>query len=254
VSRRGDLGGCGRSVRPWHPQIRHLDRRAGTVVTQRHCDAPSASMLAHVRQCLLDRPQQHDLGVRLQPPRLAGHLQRDRHAPLPAEPFDQPTDGFLQRRRLQVHRGERLDHRARLDEVLPHRVPGECQMPPGGRRVRAHLGLCRLQQHLHGGQPLGEGVADLPGQPLTLGEHPRVVADSGELGPGLLQLPDHLGALGALVHDPADPHPQRERDHQRHAGRQRGLLRSGVERERRRDAASNRSQACGSAPVAAAVT
>jgi len=67
------------------------------------------------------------------------------------------------------------------------------------------LGLGRLQLEDDADEALGQGVVDVAGQPLALGEAPAGPLGLGELAAGRLQLLDQLPALVALLDDAGDP-------------------------------------------------
>jgi hypothetical protein len=62
----------------------------------------------------------------------------------------------------------------------------------------------------HRGEALGEGVVDLTGEPLALGQHPSLPFRRRELGLGLAQLVDDPGPAVGLADDPVDEEPEHQ--------------------------------------------
>ena len=185
-------------------------------------------MGADVRQGRLHGPQHgglHGLGDR---DRLAHDLDVRGHGrPGGGLPVGEPGDRALER----LDEGRRpgaaqvADEAAGLGEVLGgrgahglHALPGEGGV--GG--VERVLGRARDQHDR--GQPLGEGVVDLAGEPLPLGAHPRPVLRARELRLRSAQLLGHgplalgLGVQGAVR--PGEHHghggAHQRADHGRH--------------------------------------
>ncbi len=125
----------------------------------------------------------------------------------------QPPQRVVEGGSVERRRAERRDQRAGLGQVLPGRLYGQTQMP---RRIAPRLG--GLDEHDDAGEPLGDGVVDLPGQPLPLGQRALLGRQPGDLGLAGLQLPDQVGALGALADDPGDPRPEHQRERDRDRG------------------------------------
>jgi hypothetical protein len=139
-----------------------------------------------------------------------------------------PQAGFLAEPpgHLLKRLGERLLHQGPGPQ-RPHHPPGLGQVvtgrPQGLLDVpldRAPEGqglLGRLQQQDHAGEPLGEGVVEVAGQPLALGQRPGLAFGGGQLGLGRLQLLDQPLSLPALADDGAHIGHRQQRAGRQHA-------------------------------------
>jgi hypothetical protein len=88
------------------------------------------------------------------------------------------------------------------------------------------LGLGRLELQHDADEALGQGVVDVAGQALALGQPAALPLGRGQLAAGRLQLLDQLPALVALLDDPGDPEREQAAEHHREqaAGDRSGVL------------------------------
>jgi hypothetical protein len=86
---------------------------------------------------------------------------------------------------------------------------------PGLVGSGGQLGLGRLELEDDADEPLGQGVVDVAGQPLALGQAAALPLGRGQLGAGRLQLLDQLPSLVALLDDPGDPEREQDAEGQR---------------------------------------
>jgi hypothetical protein len=173
-------------------------------------------VLGHVGQGLLGDPEQGDLGVRAERPGRAGHGGGGRQAGLLGHPPGQPPQGLAQGRRPQLGRAQVPDQPPGLGQVVGGRPPGPLQVAAGLGGPVGQLGLGRLELEDDADKGLGQGVVDVAGQALALGQPAALPLGGRELAAGRLQLLDQPPPLVALLDDPGDPDgeqaPERHRD------------------------------------------
>lgn len=153
-------------------------------------------VLPHIGQGPLGDAQQGGLHpVRQRGARGALHMAVDgeRALRLGALAGRQRFQGRLQAAALgQVGRGQVVDEAAGLGEVAFRDAGGRTHMAAGGVRIGAPGAVGRLEQHLLAGQALGQGVVDLHGEPLALGEGSLAPLGGGQFAPGAQQVVDQL--------------------------------------------------------------
>lgn len=165
-----------------------------------------------VRQGRLADAQQRDL-VR---GRQRNDVAFDREArgdPVPgaggrAQPFQRVGQcGVVERGRRQ---GD--DEPAGFGEVVRGGLTSLFDVAGGVARRLGQRPFGCAQQELNARQALGEGVVDLVGQPLALGEHSRLVLGFGEVGTGGGELLDQISATFAFAVQRLIPPDDGDRD------------------------------------------
>jgi hypothetical protein len=88
-------------------------------------------------------------------------------------------------------------------------------VPPGRVGAGRQLALGGLQLQHDADEALRQGVVDVAGEALALGQPPRLPLRGGQLAAGRLQLLDQLPAAGALLDDAGDPDGEQDPEQQR---------------------------------------
>jgi hypothetical protein len=197
------------------PVVAHVQGGLAVHVGQGDRHPAGVGVPGHVGQGLLGDPEQGDLGVGAERPGRPGDGGGGVQARLLGHPAGQPAQGLAQRRRRQRLRPQVPDQPAGLGQVLPGRPPGPLQVAAGLGGVGGQVGLGRLELEDDADEALGEGVVDVAGQPLALGQAAGVVLGRGQLAAGGLQLLDQLAALVALLDDAGDPEREQGAEHHR---------------------------------------
>ncbi len=86
-----------------------------------------------------------------------------------------------------------------LGQVLGGRAPGPLQVAAGLGGPVGQLGLGRLELEDDADEALGQGVVDVAGQPLALGQPAALPLGRRQLAPGRLQLLDQPSALWSMM-------------------------------------------------------
>ena len=178
-------------------------------------------VLAHVRQRLLRRPQQHDLELAVEPRDIRRH--RHRHAGLALERRREPPE-CVGESGVAGDGRERGHEPAGLDERFACHLLHELHVATNGCRG---LALERLEpvarplgHHHEAREALRDGVVDLAREPRPLVGDACVAVHRGELALRRLELVEEAPAFGAELGDATDPEPERdaEADRQRRDG------------------------------------
>lgn len=171
----------------------NIQRDGGRKESERHRGVGGGSVEFDVRRRALDHPQEGVPDIRGNGPGFARDEQ-----PHPGDilggglPERLGERGCLKPRRRQfVHQA------AGLGQVPPQQLAGPPQVLPGG--LSRPVAVRRLEQQEAAGQPLRDGVVDLPGHPLALGDGPGPALAGGQLPLGQRNFPMQAALLRGVV-------------------------------------------------------
>jgi hypothetical protein len=161
------------------PVVAHVQGGLAVHVGQGGGHPAGVGVPGHVGQGLLGDPEQGDLGV-----------GAELGVPVTVAVATRPVSS------------------ATLPARRPRASPSGAARSWAGRRSqtsRRQLGLGRLELEDDADEALGQGVVDVAGQALALGQPATVALGGHQLAAGRLQLLDQPPALVALVDDPGEP-------------------------------------------------
>jgi hypothetical protein len=204
------------------PVVVHVEHGQVVQVGEGDGHPGGGGVLADVRQGFLDDAQQGLLNLGRERPGGPGDDRLGPQARLLTEPAGQLLERLGQRLLRQGPGPQRPHHPPGLGQVVAGRP--QRLLDVAVHRAASGQGLLgRLQQQHHAGKALGEGVVQVAGQPLALGQRPGLPFGRGQLGPGRLQLLDQPLALPALADDgPYVGHRQQRTGREHTHGNDRG--------------------------------